>query len=88
MGVLIVAIVFTFGKQLYQGIKADVKKRWLFNVGELSFEHLTKDQLGTVRELCRNTEKSDLISEIRSDRYWRIQNSYNWYLSSKKGAQS
>ena len=37
MLVLTVAVVYTVGKQLYQDIKADVKKRWLFNVGELSF---------------------------------------------------
>ena len=40
MGVLIVAIVFTFGRQLLEDIQpviADLKRRWLFNVEELSF---------------------------------------------------
>ena len=37
MGIIIVAIVYTVGKELWEDIKADIKKRWLFNVEELSF---------------------------------------------------
>jgi len=33
MGIIIVAVVYTFSKQLWEDIKAD----WLFNVEELSF---------------------------------------------------
>lgn len=33
MGIMIVAVVYTFSKQLWEDIKAD----WLFNVEELSF---------------------------------------------------
>ena len=35
MGIIIVAIVYTFGKQLWEDIKAD----WLFNAKKMSFAH-------------------------------------------------
>ena len=47
MGIIIVAIVYTVGKQLWKDIKSDIKKRWLFNAKKISFAH---DKIDDVKE--------------------------------------
>ena len=39
MGVVIIATICNVGKQLYEDIKADIKRWWLFDVSKLSFKH-------------------------------------------------
>ena len=60
MGIIIVAIVYTVGKQLWKDIKSDIKKRWLFNIEELSFcKHLWRAYQGKID--CVNKTSTGVV---------------------------